>query len=183
MNTEINERGNSESYDAACGNAGESVHEENDLWLTRVFDRIGDLFSKMVRGVFAFAFKTLPVTLWHLLFNQRLFRLVKSAARMIFWIAIWIVVIFASWLLIDIEKFKDFWKTVLDICLECIQELAGLVGVYANEVWIVIALIGSVYGLLYLPTRRFYRRRREESRKTNVDESTENGGHGVASDA
>lgn len=147
--------------------AGKGANGNDDLLLTRFFNWVGDLFSKMVRGIFVFAFKTLPLALWRLIFNQRLFRLVKSAARMIFWIVTWIVVVFASWLVVDIEKFKWFWRTVWNFCWVYISQLVELAKVYANEIWIVIALLGSVYGLLYIPAKfvwRFWKRRRAEKR-------------------
>jgi len=151
--------------------AEEQALKTSDLLLTRIFDWVADLFSKMVRGIFVFAFKTLPIKLWHLIFNQKLFRLVRAAARMIFWFVVWVAVVFASWLVIDIEKFKRFWIGVWMFCWNYLSQLIELVKAYANEIWIVIALIGSVYGLIYIPAKfawRFWKKRRTQKKAKEV---------------
>lgn len=143
-------------------------------WLTRLFDKTGSLFSKMVRGIFVFIFQRLPVGLWHAFINDKFGKLVWAFVTMMLWASMWIVLVFASWIIIDIEKFKKFWLSVWQFCWKYIDIDFGFVVSYLDDIWIGLALLGSVYGLLFVPAKfalRFWKKKRFDKTKNDCKQS------------
>lgn len=101
-----------------------------------IFDDIGDFFAKMLKGIFVFVFCKLPLKLWRIIWNKRFFRYLCSIARVVFLALLWVAVLF----------------------------LGRLFGVIAGEIWMILALLGSAYGLLYVTLKRRARRKGKEFR-------------------
>ena len=128
-----------------------------------LFDLIGDFFEKMTIGILKFAFVKLPVFVWRLI-RERL----RGLFRAVFWSTLWLFIICAAWVMAAWQTFVDFWReawVALQNLLLCVRDNIGMI-------WFLIAMIGSVYGLLYV-TRKwreqmkqrissFLRRRKEK---------------------
>lgn len=144
----------------------------DDFLLTRILNKIGDFFSKMIRGIIVFAFVKLPIWMFRSLFTMKWLRLFISAWRALMLMMIWIAIVFAAWLAWDMEKFIRFWRTTWMLCQELLLSALEVIRSHGEQIWICIALIGSVYGLVFLPAKfawRKWKNRREE--KMNKDSS------------
>lgn len=144
----------------------------DDFLLTRILNKIGDFFSKMIRGIIVFAFVKLPIWMFRSLFTMKWLRLFISAWRALMLMMIWIAIVFAAWLAWDMEKFIRFWRTTWMHCQELLLSALEVIRSHGEQIWICIALIGSVYGLVFLPAKfawRKWKNRREE--KMNKDSS------------
>lgn len=147
-----------------------------------VFDAIGDFFLKMVKGVFIFAFWKLPRLLWRLIVNIKVWRYIKSISRAVFWAAVWFVVVFGAWITFDFERVKRVFLWLRDVCIDRVADIIihffQYIHSYANEIWIIIALFGSAYGLAYVSVRsvkriRAKRKAKQESSPTDASEERE----------
>ncbi len=144
----------------------------DDFLLTRILNKIGDFFSKMIRGIIVFAFVKLPIWMFRSLFTMKWLRLFISAWRALMLMMIWIATVFAAWLAWDMEKFIRFWRTTWMRCQELLLSALEVIRSHGEQIWFCIALIGSVYGLVFLPSKfawRKWKNRREE--KMNKDSS------------
>lgn len=144
----------------------------DDFLLTRILNKIGDFFSKMIRGIIVFAFVKLPIWMFRSLFTMKWLRLFISAWRALMLMMIWIATVFAAWLAWDMEKFIRFWRTTWMRCQELLLSALEVICSHGEQIWFGIALIGSVYGLVFLPAKfawRKWKNRREE--KMNKDSS------------
>lgn len=144
----------------------------DDFLLTRILNKIGDFFSKMIRGIIVFAFVKLPIWMFRSLFTMKWLRLFISAWRALMLMMIWIATVFAAWLAWDMEKFIRFWRTTWMRCQELLLSALEVIRSHGEQIWFCIALIGSVYGLVFLPAKfawRKWKNRREE--KMNKDSS------------
>lgn len=144
----------------------------DDFLLTRILNKIGDFFSKMIRGIIVFAFVKLPIWMFRSLFTMKWLRLFISAWRALMLMMIWIAIVFAAWLAWDMEKFIRFWRTTWMHCQELLLSALEVIRSHGEQIWFCIALIGSVYGLVFLPAKfawRKWKNRREE--KMNKDSS------------
>lgn len=101
-----------------------------------IFDAIGDLFAKMLKGIFVFIFCKLPLKFWRIIWNKRFFRYLYSIARVVFLGLLWVAVLF----------------------------LGFFFGEIAGGIWMILALSGSAYGLLYVTLKRRARRKGKEFR-------------------
>ena len=137
----------------------------DDFLLTRILNKIGDFFSKMIRGIIVFAFVKLPIWMFRSLFTMKWLRLFISAWRALMLMMIWIAIVFAAWLVWDMEKFIRFWRTTWMLCQELLLLAWAVIRLHGDQIWFCIALIGSVYGLVFLPAKfawRKWKNRREE---------------------
>lgn len=129
----------------------ENTDETQEL---NVFDKIGDIFWIMTKGILVFAFCKLPVFIWRNVFNMKLFHFVKSFSRMILMIGFWLAIVFGIWMLVDFGNFI----TVLGVVLGTISAPFIWSWHYIKEhaigIWIAIALLGSAYGLVYISIKR-----------------------------
>ena len=144
----------------------------DDFLLTRILNKIGDFFSKMIRGIIVFAFVKLPIWMFRSLFTMKWLRLFISAWRALMLMMIWIAIVFAAWLVWDMEKFIRFWRTTWMLCQKLLHLAWAVIRLHGDQIWFCIALIGSVYGLVFLPAKfawRKWKNRREE--KVNKDSS------------
>ncbi len=152
-------------------------------------DRIGDFFAKMVKGIFIFAFWRLPYKLWQILTDieqlKKLLKWLKSIIRMVFWVVSWIVLIFLGWWIFLKETFIRFWIAVQDLFLQFWYHTLIFLKANAGWIWMIIALMGSAYGLLYVTLKRRAKKKGKEFsgvfgwlHKKNGNESStnENGG-------
>lgn len=105
------------------------------------FDMIGDFFEKMTIGIFKFAFYKLPLSIYHLISRR-----VIGLLRAIFWCTVWVLVIGAAWGLAAFDAFLNFWRGVWAMIREFVLNIQD----YIAPLWFCIAIIGSVYGLLYI---------------------------------
>ena len=147
-----------------------------------IFDAIGDFFLKMVKGVFIFAFWKLPRFLWRLIVNIRVWRYIKSISRAIFWAAVWFVVVFGAWITFDFERVKRVFLWLRDVFIDRLVDIVihffQYIHSYANEIWIIIALFGSAYGLAYVSVKsvkriRAKRKAKQESSQADVSDGRE----------
>lgn len=139
----------------------------------RFFDRIGDFFQKMTLGIVRFAFVELPVRLFRMLFNWKrwldILRFLKRFGRAVFWVVTWLFLIQAYFIIRDVAKFLNFWRDVWNYVVTCF--LHGIVKVLwdflvanAGVIWTVIALLGSIYGILYVTLKKRAKKRGVEFR-------------------
>lgn len=125
------------------------------------FDAVADFFQLMTKGIFVFAFYKLPCKIIKWIINLNYIAILKflfSMWRAVLWISIWISVVFAAWILLALEKFVQFWTFVGQQIWRFIKFIAEhffhILREYGPEIWFGIAVIGSIYGLLYLTLKR-----------------------------
>lgn len=148
------------------------VNEQEDS--RNIFDRIGDFFFRMVKGVFIFAILKLPRIIWrfvtcveHLKF---LLRYAKSIIRAVFWFVAWVTIVFAAWMAFGWEAFVRFWSAVGELMVNIMISLWNMLYENFGIIWMVIALIGSVYGLIFVTLkRRRSRRNADKESSKGVD--------------
>ena len=133
-----------EKQDAAPDNV-KTGNGESPAGKRYLLDIIGDFFEKMTIGILKFAFIKLPSFVWRLI-RERL----RGLLRAVFWCTLWLFIICAAWGMAAWKAFLDFWLNVwasLQELLVCVKDNIGMI-------WFFIAMIGSVYGLLYV-TRKW----------------------------
>ena len=126
------------------------------------FDVIADFFKTMTIGVIKFAFVKLPKAIWDFIVGtdwRKVLKRIYSMWRAIMWCSIWLFVIFAGWIAFALEKFLSFWRWVGNWILDVLLAFWTLIMDNAGPIWFVIAIIGSVYGLLYVTLKRRARRK------------------------
>jgi hypothetical protein len=142
---------------------------ENQLEEQRsLIDRIGDVFAKMVKGIFIFAFWKLPSKLWDLITDleklKKVLKWLKSIFRTIFYILLWIVIVFLGWWLFLKEKFIRFLLSVRDLLQRCFFHTLEFLKANAGWIWMIIALMGSAYGLAYVTLKHHAKKKGKEFR-------------------
>ena len=131
--------------------APESTAEKRNF-----FDKVADFFKKMTIGIVKFTWKLLR---WIFSNWRAILRIIYSLGRAILWGMVWLLAIFAGWIAFALEKFLKFWRWVRDLLLDLLREFWAVVADHAGEIWFVIAIIGSVYGLLYVTLKRRAKRK------------------------
>ena len=130
----------------------------NEVSQKNIFDAIGDFFAKMLKGIFIFVFCKIPVNLWNLLSDieqlKKLLKYLYSIIRAIVLCAIWIVVVFIGWWFFLREQFIKFWLQVWDLVLQFYFHTLVFLKENAGWIWMILALCGSIYGLLYVTLKR-----------------------------
>ena len=120
----------------------------------------------MLKGIFVFVFGKLPLKLWRVISNiehlKKFFRYLYSIARAILLCVLWIVAVFLGWWIFLREQFERFWRAVWDwICMLLCHTLVFL-RANAGWIWMVLALMGSAYGLLYVTLKRRAKKKGKE---------------------
>ncbi len=122
-----------------------------------LFDVIADFFKAMTLGIFKFAIIKLPVSIWKFVMGtdwRKVLKCIYSMWRVIAWSSIWLILIFAGWIAFALEKFLNFWRIVGNWIIDHLRVFWMLISDNAAPIWFVIAIIGSVYGLLYVTWKR-----------------------------
>ena len=139
-----------------CENAATDV-------VGRFFDRIGDFFQKMTVGIVRFAFIKLPVRLFRFLFNWKrwldILRFLKRFGRAAFWVMTWLFLVQAYFIVRDVTKFINFWRDVWNYVITfflhgIVKVLWDFLVMNGGVIWTIIALLGSVYGILYVTLKK-----------------------------
>ncbi|MBP1588896.1 MAG: hypothetical protein ILO10_01725 [Kiritimatiellae bacterium] len=132
-----------------------------------LFDIIGDFFYRMVKGIFIFAFWKLPKLIWKIVFNiefiKRCLKYAKSIVRAIFWGVLWVAIVFAAWMAFGWQKFVDFWTAVGNWLWHVLLHIGVFFANNFGVIWMVVALMGSVYGLIFVTLRRRKKRRLKQA--------------------
>ena len=127
-----------------------------------MFDSVADFFKVMTLGIFKFAFYKLPLFIWEQISKidvLSIFRYLRGIGRALFWCLVWLSIVFAAWIAFGLKQFLRFWTWIGG-------RLANMGGAFlhffienAGPIWFVIAIFGSIYGLLYITLKRRARRR------------------------
>ncbi|MGN0852142.1 MAG: hypothetical protein ACI4Q3_02060 [Kiritimatiellia bacterium] len=128
-----------------AGQAGESRN---------MFDRIGDFFLRMIKGVLIFAFLKVPCFIWRNIINRKVWQLIKSFSRMCFYGALWLLLVFGMWMTFDLQTFISFWSFVGLGTVNALAWIWAIICTYANGAWVTVALLGSVYGIVAVRQRK-----------------------------
>ena len=132
------------------------------------FDIIGDFFAKMLKGIFVFVFCKLPVRLWKILSDieqlKKLFKYLYSIVRAVVLCLIWVAVVFLGWWFFLREQFVRFWQMVWEWIQMFFFHTLDFVKANAGSIWMILALCGSVYGLLYVTLKKRAKRKGKEFR-------------------
>jgi len=176
----------SENYEESFGqvNDGQSIEGnattvcDNQFDESRddrnIFDRIGDFFYRMVKGILIFAIFKLPKIIWRFVTSierlKFLLKYTRSVVRAIFWMVAWITIVFAAWMAFGWQAFVRFWTGVAEVLLDCLLAAWTIFMDHFGTIWMIIALIGSAYGLIHVSIKR----RRE--RKVNAEKMNETSG-------
>lgn len=128
-----------------------------------IFDRIGDFFFRMVKGVFIFAILKLPHLIWRCItcveYLKFILKYTKSILWAVFWFTVWVAIVFAAWMAFGWEAFVRFWTAVGDLLLDLLMAIWNVIYGNFGVIWMVIALIGSVYGLIFVTLKKRRSRR------------------------
>ena len=140
----------------AASTADELAAEPADT--RNIFDRIGDFFFRMVKGVFIFAILKLPRLIWRCVtcveYLKFLLKYTKSILWAVFWFTTWVAIVFAAWMAFGWEAFVGFWTAVGDLLLDLFIAIWNVIYGNFGVIWMVIALIGSVYGLIFVTLKK-----------------------------
>ena len=99
----------------------------------------------MTIGIFKFIVKVVEYIIgadW-----RKILKNIYSMWRAIFWCTVWLLAIFAGWIVFALETFLKFWRWVGDVLIDLLHDFWAVVADHAGEIWFVIAIIGSIYGL------------------------------------
>ncbi len=123
-----------------------------------IFDVIGDFFAKMLKGIFVFVFCKLPIELWKIISNieqlKKILKYLYSIVRAIVLCLLWIVVVFLGWWFFLREQFIRFWQKVWELTCMFFFHTLDFFKANAGWIWMIVALSGSIYGLLYVTLKR-----------------------------
>ena len=140
-------------------NENETNNQENVVVNKNIFDWLADFFEKMTRGVFKFTWKMLK---WlYLNFGKilkKILHYLRAMGRLIFWFTIWIFTMLLGFIAFAWQKFVNFWIWVWDKLVYFVENFIPFFTKYVwpflkehgGEIWLVIAAIGSLYGILYV---------------------------------
>ena len=145
---------------------------QDDFLLTRIFNWIGDQFAKMVGGIVHFIPRFFrAIFTW--LISAKLRNLIKAVLRTIMWMCIWIVVVFGLYFVFDMDRVLMLLTTVATYLQRNFAWLIKIVKMNAKEIWMTLALIGSLYGLVY-GTVKWWRRKKAAKKAAQVENENEN---------
>jgi len=140
-----------------------SVEPEKDVEVKRdFFELVGDFFQKMTVGIFKFAFYKLPVSIIKFILGMDFRAIIKrlySIGRIIFWFTVWVLAIFVGWIAFALQQFLNFWRWVWTKIVDFAQIIWSFVSDNIGPIWFIIAIIGSIYGLLYVTLRHRAKRK------------------------
>lgn len=139
------------------------------------FDKIGDFFAKMLKGIFIFVFCKLPVRIWKIITNieqlKKLLKWLYSFLRAVVLCVLWICVVFLGWWYFLNEQFIRFWCGVWEWTCHAFTNLQLFLKVNAGWIWMILALCGSCYGLLYVSLKR--RKKRKQAQAAEAAKTAE----------
>lgn len=123
-----------------------------------IFDVIGDFFAKMLKGIVVFVFCKFPVKLWKIISDieqlKNILRYLASIVRAIILCVIWVAIVFLGWWVFLREKFVAFWKMVWEAMHGLFLHTFNFIKGNAGWLWMILAISGSIYGLLYVTLKR-----------------------------
>ena len=137
-----------------------------------IFDIIGDFFAKMLKGIFVFVFCKLPVKIWQVISDieqlKKIFKCLYSILRMVVLVLLWVAVVFLGFWIFMKEKLIEFvtslwrnvWSGICNLFLHTFEFLKD----NAGWIWMILALCGSMYGLLYVTLKRRAKKKGKEFR-------------------
>ena len=133
----------------------------------RFLDCIGNFFKKMTIGIFKFL-KALGIWLFDWKRLKDVFRFLMRLSRAIFWIAAWLFLVQAYFIIRDVKSFLAFWQNVWHLFLHNVAMVViNFIVTNAGVIWTAIALLGSVYGILHVTLKRRASKKRKE--QNNLD--------------
>lgn len=130
----------------------------DDFLLTRFFNWMGDQFAKMVGGIIHFVPRFFRA-IFRWLISEKLRNLIKAVVRAVVWMCVWVIVVFGLYLVFDYEWVMSLMMDVLAFLQKNFAWLIKILKMNAKEIWTTLALIGSLYGLIY-GTVRWWRRKK-----------------------
>lgn len=151
-------------------NTNETNNQEDIVVNKNIFDRLADFFEKMTIGVFKFAWKMLK---WlYLNFGKifaKILHYLRAMGRLIFWITIWIFTMLLGFIAFAWQKFVNFWIWVWDKLVYFVENFIPVflkhvwpfLKEHGGEIWLVIAAIGSLYGILYVTLKKRAQKRNQ----------------------
>ena len=139
-----------------CPKCGKKMRERVH---TGFLKKVADFFERMSCGIIVFLFKTIPVKICNWI--RRLFELLFNSMRLIFWFLIWVLLVSAGFMIFQWNEFVRFcisvwhWivyftKSIGPFFVRCVYPFLQE---YGGWLWMVVAVVGSVYGLLVLKKR------------------------------
>lgn len=152
LNQENNDCSNVQQGTAAVLPPNEDQKENKSI-----ADSIADFFKIMTFGVFKFAFWILPKYIYKTIKAlgwKKIVAFLCSIWRALFWFTVWVVVVFAAWLAFGLQQFLRFWAWVGDSIEDMVVGFWHFIANNAGPIWFFIAIIGSVYGLLYMTMKK-----------------------------
>ena len=156
-------------------NISNNNHQKN------VFDKIGDFFEKMIIGILKFAFYTLPRKCFYIIWNIERLRLIlcyiKSISRAIIYGCIWVILVFGGCLIFKKDELfsisKKIWMSTLTHTSSSIIRFYDIIADNWIWIWMVIAICGSCYGLVYVTLKK-RKNKKEKEEKIALKEHQEN---------
>ena len=121
------------------------------------FDIIADFFKLMVLGILKFTFIKIPKFICKLLSWENIKAVIKffySIWRALFWCTVWLGIVFAAWIAFGLKQFLNFWQGIGRYILQLLAAFANIIVANAGPIWFVIAIIGSIYGLVYMTLKK-----------------------------
>ena len=127
------------------------------------FDQIADFFEKMTIGIFRFARKMLvwlKCNIWQII--TAIIRYVRAMGRLIFWIAIWLFSMLLGFVVFSFDRFINFGVWIYNKLIHLVQvfiphflkHIFPFLKEHGGEIWLAVAALGSLYGILYVPIKR-----------------------------
>lgn len=139
-------------------------------------DCVSDFFEKMVRGILIFAFYKFPKyiikAIWNINYLKNFLIYTWKVLRITFWVTSWLLLILAGWIAFH---FQDFLKFMRDTVFKFLSHIWAQFGylihdtynyivAHSGPIWLIIALVGSMYGLAYVTLKRIAKKRNKEFR-------------------
>lgn len=127
---------------------------------TGFLKKLADFFERMSCGIIVFLLKTIPVKIYDGI--KYLFEYLCNSIRLIFWFFLWAVLVSAGFMIFQWNEFTIFcisaWQWMVNFVrnigpffVECVYPFLQE---YGGWLWMVIAVTGSIYGLIVLKKRK-----------------------------
>ena len=84
---------------------------------------------------------------------------------MLFWMVVWFVLVFGAWIAIDMETFLYVWRTIGIFLRDVTLDTMHFVWRWRTYVWTTIAIIGSVYGIVFITLRKRRSKKQKDAMK------------------
>ena len=151
-------------------NTNETNNQEDIVVNKNIFDRLADFFEKMTIGALKFPWEMLK---WLYLNIRKILAIILkylgAMGRLIFWITIWIFTMLLGFIAFAWQKFVNFWSWVWDKLVYFVENFIPVflkhvwpfLKEHGGEIWLVIAAIGSLYGILYVTLKKRAQKRNQ----------------------